>query len=169
MFTFWNYYILKILRFEIIIISDATLSDINVVLCYLLSQYHADWNYYSVRAGFYYTVLSESESAADLNYHNVRVWFDYTLGVWKGAGPGKLFQQRNLILPRGGGEKLLFSRRGGRKVWEWKGQLVLDNRFLKTGSWSPSPAGFSGYDIQRNDSFGYFAGMKSFVARWSIQ
>jgi hypothetical protein len=29
MFTFWNYYILKLLRFETISLSDATLSDIN--------------------------------------------------------------------------------------------------------------------------------------------
>jgi hypothetical protein len=49
MFTFWNYYILKLLRLETITFSDATfsdatfsdatLSDINVVLCYVLSQY----------------------------------------------------------------------------------------------------------------------------------
>jgi hypothetical protein len=29
MFTFWNYYILKLLRLETITLSDATLSDIN--------------------------------------------------------------------------------------------------------------------------------------------
>jgi hypothetical protein len=40
MFTFWNYYVLKLLRLETITFSDATLSDINVVLCYVLSQYH---------------------------------------------------------------------------------------------------------------------------------
>ena len=32
MFTFWNYYVLKLLRLETITFSDATLSDINVVL-----------------------------------------------------------------------------------------------------------------------------------------
>jgi hypothetical protein len=36
---FWYCYVLKLLRFESIIYSDATLSDINVVLCYVLSQY----------------------------------------------------------------------------------------------------------------------------------
>ncbi len=39
MFTFWNYYVLKVLRLETITCSDSTLSDINVVLCYILSQY----------------------------------------------------------------------------------------------------------------------------------
>ncbi len=39
-FTFWNYYVLKLLRLETIMFSDATLSDINVVLCYVLSKYH---------------------------------------------------------------------------------------------------------------------------------
>jgi hypothetical protein len=34
-FTFWNYYILKLLRLETITFSDATLSDINIVLCYV--------------------------------------------------------------------------------------------------------------------------------------
>ncbi len=38
-FTFWNYYVLKLLGLETITCSDATLSDINVVLCYVLSQY----------------------------------------------------------------------------------------------------------------------------------
>ncbi len=38
-FTFWNYYVLKLLHFETITFSDATLSDINVLLCYILSQY----------------------------------------------------------------------------------------------------------------------------------
>ncbi len=38
-FMFWNYYVLKLLRLETITFSDATLSDINVVLCYVLSQY----------------------------------------------------------------------------------------------------------------------------------
>jgi hypothetical protein len=40
MFTFWNYYVLKLLHLETITISDATLNDINIVLCYVLSQYH---------------------------------------------------------------------------------------------------------------------------------
>ncbi len=40
-FTFWNYYVLKLLRLETITFSDATLSDINVVLCYVLSQYRS--------------------------------------------------------------------------------------------------------------------------------
>ncbi len=39
MFTFLNYYVLKLLRLETIMFSDATLSDINIVLCYVLSQY----------------------------------------------------------------------------------------------------------------------------------
>jgi hypothetical protein len=38
-FTFWNYYVLKLLRLETVTFSDATLSDINIVLCYVLSQY----------------------------------------------------------------------------------------------------------------------------------
>ncbi len=38
-FTFWNYYVLKLLRLETIKFSDATLSDINIVLCYVLSKY----------------------------------------------------------------------------------------------------------------------------------
>ncbi len=38
-FTFWNYYVLKLLRLETITFSDAMLSDINAVLCYVLSQY----------------------------------------------------------------------------------------------------------------------------------
>ncbi len=42
MFTFWNYYVLELLRLGTITFSDATLSDINVVLCYVLSQYN-DW------------------------------------------------------------------------------------------------------------------------------
>ncbi len=37
--TFWHYYVLKLLRLETITFSDATLHDINVVLCYVLSQY----------------------------------------------------------------------------------------------------------------------------------
>jgi len=36
---FWNYYVLKVLLLETITFSDATLSDIKVVLCYVLSQY----------------------------------------------------------------------------------------------------------------------------------
>ncbi len=39
MFAFWNYSVLDLLRLETIMFSDATLSDINVVLCYVLSQY----------------------------------------------------------------------------------------------------------------------------------
>jgi hypothetical protein len=38
-FTFWNYYVLKLLRLETVTFSDAMLSDINVVLCCVLSQY----------------------------------------------------------------------------------------------------------------------------------
>jgi hypothetical protein len=37
---FWNYYVLKLLHLETITFSEATLSDINVVLCYVLAQYH---------------------------------------------------------------------------------------------------------------------------------
>jgi hypothetical protein len=39
MFTFWNYYVLKLVRLETFTFSDARLSDMNVVLCYVLSQY----------------------------------------------------------------------------------------------------------------------------------
>ncbi len=42
MFTFWNYYVVELLSLETITFSDATLSDINVVLCYVLSQYRKD-------------------------------------------------------------------------------------------------------------------------------
>ncbi len=38
-FTFWKYYVLKLLRLETVTFSDATLSDINIVLCYVLSKY----------------------------------------------------------------------------------------------------------------------------------
>ncbi len=38
-FTFWNSYVLKLLRLETLTYSDVTLSDINVVWCYVLSQY----------------------------------------------------------------------------------------------------------------------------------
>ncbi len=38
--TFCDVYVLELLRFETITFSDATLSDINVALCYVLSQYH---------------------------------------------------------------------------------------------------------------------------------
>ncbi len=38
-FTLWNYYVLNLLRLETITFSDATLSDINVVFCYVLSHY----------------------------------------------------------------------------------------------------------------------------------
>jgi hypothetical protein len=34
-----KYYVLKLLRLETITFSDAPLSDKNVVLCYVLSQY----------------------------------------------------------------------------------------------------------------------------------
>ncbi len=37
-FTFWNSYILELLRLETLTFSDVTLSDINVVWCYVLSQ-----------------------------------------------------------------------------------------------------------------------------------
>jgi hypothetical protein len=39
MFTFHNYYVLKLLRLETITLSDTTLSNINFVLCYVWSQY----------------------------------------------------------------------------------------------------------------------------------
>ncbi len=38
-FTFWNSYVLKLLRLETLTFSDVTVSDINVVWCYVLSQY----------------------------------------------------------------------------------------------------------------------------------
>ncbi len=40
--TFCNGYVLKLLRLETITFSDAMLSNINVVLCYVLSQYHCN-------------------------------------------------------------------------------------------------------------------------------
>ncbi len=39
-----DHYVLKLLRLETITFSDATLSEINVVLCYVLSQYRP-WMY----------------------------------------------------------------------------------------------------------------------------
>ncbi len=39
MFTFWNSYVLWLLRLETLTFSDVTLSDINVVWCYVWSQY----------------------------------------------------------------------------------------------------------------------------------
>jgi hypothetical protein len=38
-FTFRNSYVLELLRLETLTFSDVTLSDINVVGCYVLSQY----------------------------------------------------------------------------------------------------------------------------------
>ncbi len=38
-FTFWNSYVLKLLSLETLTFSDVTLSDMNVVWCYVLSQY----------------------------------------------------------------------------------------------------------------------------------
>ncbi len=40
-FKFCNYYALKLLRSETITFSDVTLSNINVVLFYVLSQYRS--------------------------------------------------------------------------------------------------------------------------------
>ncbi len=34
---FWNYYVLKLLSLETILFTDATFSEINIVLCYVLS------------------------------------------------------------------------------------------------------------------------------------
>jgi hypothetical protein len=36
---FWNSYVLKLLRLETLTFCDVMLSDINVVRCYVLSQY----------------------------------------------------------------------------------------------------------------------------------
>jgi hypothetical protein len=44
---FWIYYVLKLLRLETITFSDATLSDINVMLCYI-SQYLLRTSFYVV-------------------------------------------------------------------------------------------------------------------------
>ncbi len=38
-FTFWNAYVLKLLRLETLTFNDVTLSDINIVGCHVLSQY----------------------------------------------------------------------------------------------------------------------------------
>ncbi len=43
-FTFWNSYVLKFLRLETLTFSDVTLSDINVVWCFVLSQYLLRWS-----------------------------------------------------------------------------------------------------------------------------
>ncbi len=50
MFTFMIYYVLKLLHLETITFSDAMLSDINVVLCYVLSQYRK--NFHNVQDSF---------------------------------------------------------------------------------------------------------------------
>jgi hypothetical protein len=51
-FKFWNYYILQLLRLETITFSDATLSDINVVFCYILSQYlYGSLQLFKIRGG----------------------------------------------------------------------------------------------------------------------
>jgi hypothetical protein len=55
MLTFWNCYILKLLRFETFTFSDATLSDIYVVLCYFLSQYR------------FYALLAPQKNTFDKN------------------------------------------------------------------------------------------------------
>jgi hypothetical protein len=52
MFTFWNSYVLKLLRLDTITLSDATLSDISVVLCYVLSQYHNNYMLFLQRPGY---------------------------------------------------------------------------------------------------------------------
>ncbi len=41
-FTVWNSYVLKFLHLETLTFSDVTLNDINVVWCYVLSQYRSD-------------------------------------------------------------------------------------------------------------------------------
>ncbi len=38
-FTFWNFYVLKLLSWETLTFSYVTLIDINVVWCYVMSQY----------------------------------------------------------------------------------------------------------------------------------
>ena len=48
---FWNYYVLKLLLLETITFSDATLNDINIVLCYVLSQYQIFCNAKIYRLG----------------------------------------------------------------------------------------------------------------------
>jgi hypothetical protein len=48
-YTFWIYYVLKLLLLETITFSDASLSDINVVLCYVLSQYRLQCDCYLSR------------------------------------------------------------------------------------------------------------------------
>ncbi len=50
-FTFWNSYVLKLLRLETITFIDVTLSDINVVWCYVLSQYR--FVYYHRRSAYF--------------------------------------------------------------------------------------------------------------------
>ncbi len=46
-FTFWNSYVLKLLRLETLTFSDVTLSDINVVWCYVLSQYRCGYHFFN--------------------------------------------------------------------------------------------------------------------------
>ncbi len=50
-FTFSTYYVWQLLCFETITFCDATLSDINVILCYVLSQYPL--NEFNSNNGFY--------------------------------------------------------------------------------------------------------------------
>jgi hypothetical protein len=58
MFMFWNYYVLKFLHLETLTFSDATLSDMlsdmNVVLCYVLSQYRKTQKRADVRVNVYF-------------------------------------------------------------------------------------------------------------------
>jgi hypothetical protein len=49
MFTFWNYYVLKLLRLETITFSDATLGDINVLSQYLRNYCILPLQYISYR------------------------------------------------------------------------------------------------------------------------
>jgi hypothetical protein len=70
MFTFWNYYILKLLSLETIMFSDAMLSDINIVLCYILSQYR-----------FSYQLLLIPTKVIQVSISAQYKWYKYSLNI----------------------------------------------------------------------------------------
>ncbi len=67
-FTFWNNYVLKLLCLETITFSDATLSDINIVLCYDLSQDR--WKFAKlpyIKINFFKTLIALKVNVFDLD------------------------------------------------------------------------------------------------------
>jgi hypothetical protein len=65
-FTFWNFYVLKFLRLETITFSDATLSDINIVLRFVAVP-HGMHGHYSRRpmAALDYNIATKQLKALD--------------------------------------------------------------------------------------------------------